>query len=207
MKGLSNEERQGLGALLDSKTQVEVRGMIPQFAEAQIHNEFAAPANPTKSLGVLMFNRGRGVHLAEIKDFLAQCPQVSPFDIILANELDDGCVRSGDQDVAAEIGKTFGLHYVYGWEFIELANPNDQKGFHGNAVFSRYPITWAGVLRLPEEYNWYFDRQRRIGGRCAIFARVNVSGYEVGVVSIHLENRAAGAGRHRQTARVFTRSK
>ena len=42
----------------------------------------------------------------------------------------------------------------------------------GNAVFSRWPIRRAGVIRLPEQYNWYFDRQKRIGGRLAVFAEL-----------------------------------
>ena len=34
--------------------------------------------------------------------------------------------------------------------------------------FPRCPIRRAGVIRLPEQYNWYFDRQKRIGGRPAL---------------------------------------
>ena len=42
--------------------------------------------------------------------------------------------------------------------------------------FSRWPILWAEVLRLPEQYNWYYDRQKRIGGRNAVFAKLDVQG-------------------------------
>ena len=37
MKGLPNEERQRLGALLDRTSQEEVMAMIPQFSQAEIH--------------------------------------------------------------------------------------------------------------------------------------------------------------------------
>ena len=50
----------------------------------------------------------------------------------------------------------------------------------------------GGGARLPEQYNWYNDRQKRIGGRCAILAKLDVHGREVGVASIHLENRTDG---------------
>ena len=145
----------------------------------------------------------RGVHLEEIKDFLRDSPDVKPFDVILANELDDGCVRSGGRDTAREIAEAFGLNYVFGLEFIELVNEENPKGFHGNAIFSRWPIRRAKVLRLPEQYNWYFDRQRRIGGRCAVFAELAVGGRSVGVVSIHLENRTHGEGRQAQMHAVL----
>ncbi len=66
------------------------------------------------------------------------------------------------------------MNYAWGLEFIELVNDENAKGFHGNAVFSRWPIRRAGVIRLPEQYNWYFDRQKRIGGRLAVYAELDV---------------------------------
>ena len=36
MKGIPNEERQRLGALLDHQDQASVMAMIPQFAEAEV---------------------------------------------------------------------------------------------------------------------------------------------------------------------------
>ena len=59
------------------------------------------------------------------------------------------------------------------------------------------------MLRLPEQYNWYNDRQKRIGGRCAILAKLDVHGREVGVASIHLENRTDGEGRRVQMQAVL----
>ena len=124
-------------------------------------------------------------------------------DVVLANELDDGCVRSGGRNTARELAERFGWNYAYGLEFIELVNGEDPKGFHGNAVFSRWPIRWAKVVHMPEQYNWYNDRQKRIGGRCAILAKLDVHGREVGVASIHLENRTDGEGRRVQMQAVL----
>ena len=158
MRGIPLEERKALGALLDTRSQGEVMAMIPQFGEAETDNFVPPPETAPESLGVLMFNMERGVHLEEIQDFLRDCPDIRPFDLILANELDDGCARSGNKNTARELASAFGLNYAWGLEFIELVNDKNAKGFHGNAVFSRWPIRRAGVIRLPEEYNWYFDR-------------------------------------------------
>ena len=95
------------------------------------------------------------------------------------------------------------MNYAWGLEFIELVNDENEKGFHGNAVFSRWPIRRAGVIRLPEQYNWYFDRQRRIGGRLAVFAELDVGGRPLGAVSIHLENRTHGEGRRAQMETIL----
>ena len=177
--------------------------MIPQFSQAEVHNIAPAPQTAPDSLGILVFNMERGVHLAELGDFLETCPEARPFDVILANELDDGCVRSGQKDTAKELAERLGMNYVFGLEFIELVNGQDAKGFHGNAIFSRWPIRQAKVVRLPEQYNWYFDRQRRIGGRLAILAELDVNGTRVGVGTIHLENRTHGPGRQAQLETIL----
>lgn len=203
MKGLSNEERQRLGALLEHTSQAEVMAKIPQFSQAEIHNLVPPPAETPETLGTLVFNMERGVHLAELGDFLESCPAVRPFDVILANEMDDGCVRSGGGNTALELAKRLNMNAVFGLEFIELVNGEDPKGFHGNAIFSRWPIRWARVLRLPEQYNWYFDRQRRIGGRLAILAELEINGQALGVATIHLENRTHGPGRKAQLDAVL----
>ena len=203
MDGLSLAERNTLGALLDQQSQEAVMARIPQFFQAETDNLVPPPETVPEKLGVLMFNMERGVHLEEIREFLRDCPDIQPFDVILANELDDGCFRSGNKNTARELARAFGLNYAWGVEFIELVDERNEKGFHGNAVFSRWPIRRSGVIRLPEQYNWYFDRQRRIGGRLAVFAELDVGGKPVGVVSIHLENRTHGAGRQAQMAAIL----
>ena len=203
MQAIPRLDRQRLGALLDQQSQESVMKQIPQFAQAQIYDLVHAPEHFPGSLGALVFNMERGVHLEELGDFLLTCPDIRPFDVILANELDDGCARSGNRDTARELAQRLGMNYVYALEFIELANPEDAKGYHGNAIFSRWPIRRATVVRLPEQYNWYFDRQRRIGGRCAVLAEIQVAGRSVGIGSIHLENRTHGPGRQAQLEAVL----
>ena len=203
MEGIQLEERKALGALLDTQSQESVMARIPQFHTAETDNFVEPPKTVPEALGVLMFNMERGVNLEEIREFLRDCPDIQPFDLILANELDDGCARSGNKNTARELAKAFGLNYAWGLEFIELVNDENEKGFHGNAVFSRWPIRRAGVIRLPEEYNWYFDRQRRIGGRLAVFAELDVGGKPLGAVSIHLENRTHGEGRLHQMKTIL----
>lgn len=203
MKGLPHEERQRLGALLDGTSQAEVMAKIPQFSQAEIYNFAPAPVRAPESLGTLVFNMERGVCLEELGDFLETCPAVQPADVILANELDDGCIRSGGKNTTLELAKRLGMNAVFGLEFIELVNGEDPKGFHGNAIFARWPIRRAKIVRLPERYNWYFDRQRRIGGRLAILAELDVAGKRVGVGTIHLENRTHGPGRLAQLEAVL----
>ena len=203
MKGIPSEERQRLGVLLESRSQQEVMGAIPQFDGTETFRFAPAAGEGSAAVRALVFNMERGVHLDEIGEFLQRCPEVRPFDVILANELDDGCVRSGGVHTARALAQRLGMDGVFGLEFIELVNRDDPKGYHGNAVFSRWPIRASRVVRLPEQYNWYFDRQRRIGGRLAVLAILDVGGRPLGVGSIHLENRTDGAGREEQLRTVL----
>ncbi len=61
-----------------------------------------------------MFNMERGVNLPEIQEFLRDCPDIQPFDVILANELDDGCARSGNKNTARELAQAFGFELRLG---------------------------------------------------------------------------------------------
>ena len=204
MEGIDREERQRLGMLLETKSQEEVMAMIPEFSEIET-GSFAedGTASSGGKAGALVFNIERGVNLEETIEFLRYSEEIRPYDIIFANELDDGMLRSHNRCVSLEIAKALGLNYAWGLEFIELANPEEPKGLHGNAVFSRFPIVWAETFRLPEENNWYYDRQKRIGGRNAIFTKLDVGGRMIGAVSIHLENRTDGAGRRRQIRAIL----
>ena len=203
MKAIPSEERQRLGARLETLSQDRVMAGIPQFFEAEIHNIAPAPGEAPRTLDALVFNMERGVHLREIGDYLETCPDARPFDVILANELDDGCVRSGQRDTTLELAGRLGMNCAFGLEFIELVNPLDEKGYHGNAIFSRFPILRAECVRLPEQYNWYFDRQRRIGGRLAVLAELDLGDRRVGAGTIHLENRTDGPGRQAQLEAVL----
>ena len=196
-------ERKRLGSLLEHASQEEVMSLIPQFEQAEITRHVSHAFAFGGELNVLVFNMERGIHLDEIGDFLEQSPDAHPFDVILANEMDDGCARSGQRNTAEALAKRLGMDSVFGLEFIELADQNDEKGYHGNAIFSRFPIKQSRIVRLPEEYNWYFDRQRRIGGRLAILAELDLGDRAVTVGTVHLENRTDGAGRQRQLQTVL----
>ncbi len=203
MEAISYEERIKLGNMVPLLGQAEVISRIPQYQSCEVQNLAEAPTEAPQTLKHVVFNIERGVTLNETIDFLNMCPDLTDMDIIYANELDDGAVRSGQKNVAYEIGKAIGMNYAYAVEFIELVNPNDSKGFHGNALFSKWPIKWAKAVHLPEAYNWYFDRQKRVGMRLGIVCALDIAGKEVGAVCVHLENRADSAGRAAQMAAIY----
>lgn len=203
MQALSQKKRKHYSDMLKTHSQSLVISQISQFFEADVIPFSTETGAERNKLNVLVFNMERGIHLEEIKDYLKNNPDIQPLDLIFANELDIGCLRSGNKNTAREIAEFLEFNYVYGLEFIELANSKDPKGFHGNAIFSRWPLENSKILRLPEKFNWYFDQQTRIGGRNAIFATLNMGNRKIGLVCTHLENRTDSDGRRAQMSFIL----
>lgn len=65
-------------------------------------------------------------------------------DIVGLQEVDERVRRSGNEDQAATLGGMLGMEHVYG-AFMEY-----QGGNYGLAILSRFPITRATPVRLPD---------------------------------------------------------
>lgn len=203
MEKMEFNKRITLAKRLEHESQAQIMSELHQFMHtADIAGPSYHPA-PDRMIYAAVFNLERGTYAEACADFLLDCPDCRPVDLIFANELDDGCARSGDRDTTRVLAERLGMHAAFGLEFVELNAGAKEKGFHGNALLSRWPIVWSEVLRLPEAYNWYFDKQKRIGGRCAVFARLDLGDRQIGAVSVHLENRTDGAGRRAQMQAVL----
>ncbi len=91
--------------------------------------------------------------------------------------------RSGNRNNAEELGKRLGMNWFFGTEFLELTKGDERErasggenreSLHGNAILSRYPMKSMEILRLPVKYDWYYDFQKREGGRVALFTVVQI---------------------------------
>ena len=164
MKGIPNAERQRLGALLDHETQETVMAMIPQFSETEIGAPVPAPAEVPEELGLLVFNMERGVHLEELGDFLQDCPGIRPLDVVLANELDDGCVRSGGRNTARELAerclRSAWCGFLRSWRsFLRAGLLRPAK----NYSCLRFTLSFAACLVAPAFSSRKFFPAKRIG--------------------------------------------
>ncbi len=145
-------------------------------------------------------------------------------DIVLLSEMDNGMARSGQRHTPRAMALPLGMGYAYAVEFLELTlgssrevalagltveSVND-KGFHGNAILSRAPLTRVALLRLDVDGLWFGGRpvgkepgQDRVGGRVAVLAEVPTDGGPVVVVSAHLESQADAPLREAQMLHIL----
>jgi endonuclease/exonuclease/phosphatase family metal-dependent hydrolase len=131
----------------------------------------AGPAVISQRLNVVSWNIERGVRFGGVLDTL----QKLDADVLLLQEVDRYCDRSGGRDVAADLAAALGMNWVAAGEFQEIGEgTKGRAALHGQAILSRYPITEAGVLVFAEQarLRWRLNPvQPRRGGRMALRAR------------------------------------
>jgi len=150
---------------------------------------------PPSALKVVCWNIDRGLQLPKIIDFLTQADA----DILLLQEVDINARRTHRLNIAQEIAERLRLNFVFGREFIELAQGSNQNpAYHGQATFSRWPISHPRLIRFRRQSNfwhphWFIPRtepfQERLGGRIALVAEINVAGEMIITYNLHLESR------------------
>ncbi len=134
-------------------------------------------------LRVISWNIERG---HSIDDYIFQFqsnPELSSAHILLLQEVDRHCTRTDYRNITRELAQALEMNYVFGVEFIEL---DQERGEHGNAILSEFPIQKVDLLRHTDFEKWYESQgQSRLGGRMSIMADVNIGDDIYRFVSVH----------------------
>jgi endonuclease/exonuclease/phosphatase family metal-dependent hydrolase len=96
-------------------------------------------------------------------------------DILLLQEVDRHCRRTGYRDVARDLAHALDLNWVAAGEFQEIGEARGgQPAIHGQAILSKFRIEDAEALRFDAQARWRWSLnpvQPRRGGRMALRAR------------------------------------
>ena len=158
-------------------------------------------AAPKDEIVLCAYNVERGRRLDDqLRAFAGDSGVPSP-DVLLINEADRGCTRSGKRNVARDYAREFGMCYVYGVEFIELPRFFGPDGSirrrceHGNAIVSRFPLGNVRLIRHKRARSWHSAVQRvlhigqpRLGGRVALAADVRIGEQTLRAYSVHFDS-------------------
>src|SRR5688572_20583144 len=206
LRRISLERRAALERNAEGRTIDALHRSIPEIDEVEVWNG-AARTRPRRTLRVVVWNMERGRHWEGGVRLVRESEALRDPDIILLGEMDLGMARSANEHTTRKMASALGMNYAYGVEFLELTGgeieerklyPGENEwGYHGNAILSRYPLRNVRMLRFPGIEKWYEGRganeservQRRLGGRMALFATVRL-GRDVTIVSTHLESSA-----------------
>jgi endonuclease/exonuclease/phosphatase family metal-dependent hydrolase len=197
LRTLDRDRRRWLVENPDGKLPLELNWSIPEINEIEVDNGLSR-AQPGLGLRVAAWNLERGRHWREAAQLMRDHPVLQGVDVLCLSEMDDGMVRAHNEHTTRELALALGMNYAYTVEFLQLSlgTPDEQaqysgendRGYHGNAILSRYPLQSVRMLRLPGVDYWYGAPENRLGGRNALFADIQVGTQTVTVISTHLES-------------------
>jgi endonuclease/exonuclease/phosphatase family metal-dependent hydrolase len=147
-------------------------------------------------LRVIEWNIERGARLEGIVETLNAHPVLRFADLLLLNELDDGMIRSGNLNIALELGRALEAHAVFGAEYLELTKGvgdelqlagENTRALHGNAILTRHHFAKPQIIRLPRCENNFESKERRVGSRIGILLDLKIHETDLVVGNTHLD--------------------
>lgn len=133
-------------------------------------------------------------------------------DVLMLCEVDLGMARTGNRHTIGELADALRGGHVFGTEFVELglgdlreqswhAGETNRDGLHGGGFVSRVPLARPALSRLERSGRWFDGvfHERRVGGRIAALAEIEVGGQRVLLASAHYESHTGPEDRLLQT--------
>jgi len=181
----------------------------PLLSDRDIHKIVGEPARvipvqpgiepPANHLNVITWNIERGTAYDSILSVL----RTLNADVILLQEVDRGCKRTKYRDVARDLAHALDMNWISGGEFQEIGEGRGGvPALTGQAILSRFPITYAEVLRFKAQDRWRWSInpvQPRRGGRMALKARTG----GLLVYDTHIESGGNEPLQRRQIAEIL----
>ena len=186
---------------------VRIFGFVtdPLLSDEEIHRVIGEPARIERrapagvDLNIVTWNIERG---KEYEKILSVLRTLDP-DVVLIQEADRSCRRTGYRDVARDLAHALGMNWVSAGEFQEIGEARgNEPALHGQATLSKFPIEQAEVLRFKAQARWRWSInpvQPRRGGRIALKTR---SG-GVLLYNAHFESGDDEPLRHKQVAEML----
>lgn len=149
----------------------------PRLSDRDLHRVVGEPArverlpDVRRDLNVITWNIERGTAYDAIASVLRRLDA----DVILLQEVDRDCRRTGYRNVARDLAYGLDMNWVVAGEFQEIGEGRrDVAAITGQAILSRFRIDDADVLPFSAQDRWRWSInpvQPRRGGRIALAAR------------------------------------
>jgi len=190
-----------LEALRDSSAWPSLRTRLERWLSTVRRQAAPAPPAPAadpERLQVVHWNIEHGNEYERIAAALLAHPELRQADLVTLNEVDLGMARSGNRDVARDLGAALGLHGAWAPLFLETTSGRDddprtaagrenEEALFGLALLSRFPIGEVRNVELPSPEALQFDLERMFGRHIGLIAVIERPGAPFVAVATHLE--------------------
>jgi len=173
--------------------------------------EQRAPRHPTRSAGPARIAFWNAERLKYLDASIGLLDGLGA-DVLMLCEVDVGMARTADRHTIAALADSLEAGYVFGAEFVELglgdlreqsrhAGQVNSAGLHGGGFVARVALHRPALVRLESSGRWFDGvfHERRVGGRIAMLARIEIDGGPVLLASAHYESHTGPADRLLQT--------
>ena len=177
----------------------------PLLGDRDIHRVVGEPDRVANvralddQVNVITWNIERGTAYNSVLEVLRSLNA----DVLLLQEVDRFCGRTGYRDVARDLAHALNMNWVSGGEFQEIGEGRGgTPAITGQAILSRFPIVDAQVLRFKAQDRWRWSinpAQPRRGGRMALKARTG----GLLVYDTHIESGGNETLQRRQIAEIL----
>jgi len=147
---------------------------------------FSDNITPSGNPLFMQYNMEDGTHWKEIVTEIGKMDNKPT--IIFVDEADRGCEGTGNLFILEELAKALKMNFVYGAEFLEWKDEDNNVCTTGNGILSKYPLKNAQVMQFEHQCCWF---SHRLGGRNAVFAEATIDGVDVQLTAAHLESGTA----------------
>lgn len=187
----------------------DIRAVLdtPQTGDFRRHE-----AGAKQAYRFVAWNIERGTELKRQIEVLRNEPTLREADVLLLIETDVGMARSGNVDVARVLAQELGMTYAFAPCYLSLVKGSgverhvegdNDLGLHGNAILSRYPISNARPIQLPNGTDKVASREKRLGCQTSLSAEIEFPGKRVSTVAVHLDAQSSQPHRKDQMRRIL----
>jgi endonuclease/exonuclease/phosphatase family metal-dependent hydrolase len=187
----------------------QIRGVL-QYILQENRVETASSSRPL--IRATSWNIERGIQLESIIEVLGKHSVIKESDLFFLTELDYGMARSGNRKVAPELARALNLNYVFAPSYINLnkgsglenkTEGSNRQGIHGNALFSRYPLSQISSIALPNGGDKMKGKEKRLGSPTAVSALISHPLGPFRSACVHLDAHSTQRHRMRQMQLVL----
>jgi len=207
LQKISLEKRKILTQNSQNKTADELTNSLSEMEAVEVVNT-NSDKKPGDTLRLIAWNTERGRYWKDSAKLIREHPALQNPDVVFLGEMDLGMARSWNKHTTRELAAELNMNYAYAVENLELSGGEEQErelypgenewGYHGNAILSKYPMLDIRAIRFPGSEFWYGHYQKRLGGRNAVLARINLNGTDITLASTHFESHDQGRIRQQQ---------
>lgn len=155
----------------------------------------ASPA-PHHFFKAITWNLERGKNFEAILEVFKTTLQFQNVDFFFLTEVDWGMARSGNRNIAGDLGKELGYYAYFAPSYFNLTQGHGSErhvegknlyGLHGKAILSKYPLENLKSIGMPNATNKLKSKESRLGEKRALLGDFKWKDSKITLACAHLD--------------------